>query len=132
MKQICQATALAMLVALAVLPSFATGLPPQRAQATHPVLGAAPLTTVPAVLQQPGSLQPIETAISPYPTGTCHTSCAGIVNGRRTFTTVYWESTESQCCSGTTNPCPAGTAPIGTNSFFPNQGDALACGPTVQ
>jgi hypothetical protein len=56
--------------------------------------------------------------------GTCRTFCTG----SGSFTTVNWQTTESQCCSGTVNPCPAGMTP-GSSSFTPNGGFARFCGP---
>jgi len=37
----------------------------------------------------------------------CQTSCANF--SAHTFTVVTTQATESQCCSGTYNPCPAGS-----------------------
>lgn len=56
--------------------------------------------------------------------GTCRTFCTG----SGSFTTVSWQTTESQCCSGTVNPCPAGMTPGGA-SFTPAGGFARFCGP---
>ncbi|HEX3553506.1 MAG TPA: hypothetical protein VIA62_09785 [Thermoanaerobaculia bacterium] len=59
--------------------------------------------------------------------GTCRTTCFNFT--AHTITTVSWQTTESQCCSGTINPCPAGTTST-TSSFTPNGGVAKLCGPS--
>lgn len=49
------------------------------------------------------------------PTGICTTYCS---NGSG-FTTVNWQTNQSQCCSGTPNVCPAGYTRT-TASFLPS------------
>ncbi|MBW8873967.1 MAG: hypothetical protein JF614_03315 [Acidobacteria bacterium] len=56
--------------------------------------------------------------------GTCRTTCVG----SGSFTTASWQTTESQCCSGTVNPCPPGMTP-GASSFTPAGGFARFCRP---
>jgi len=62
-----------------------------------------------------------------FPTnGTCRTTCYNPTT--QTIIQVNWPSTESQCCSQTVNPCPAGSSPT-LYAFFPNSGFAKLCGP---
>lgn len=56
--------------------------------------------------------------------GTCRTTCHNSSTG--TITQVSWFTTESTCCSGTVNPCPAGTDPT-FSSFQPTGGFAMVC-----
>lgn len=63
-------------------------------------------------------------AILPPPNGTCRTICYN--PSTQTISQVSWSTTESVCCSGTVNPCPAGSVPR-TSSFQPNGGFARLC-----
>jgi hypothetical protein len=56
--------------------------------------------------------------------GICHTVCINPTT--HTFTTVNWSTTEQECCSGTFNPCPAGSNP-GAVSFQPTGGSTRRC-----
>jgi hypothetical protein len=60
--------------------------------------------------------------INPY--GTCRTTCYN--PSTQTISQVNWYTTESTCCSGTVNPCPAGTNPT-FSSFQPTNGYAMVC-----
>lgn len=44
--------------------------------------------------------------------GTCRTRCT---KSGSLPTSVTWTTTAQDCCSGTTNPCPAGYTPIPTS-----------------
>lgn len=61
---------------------------------------------------------------APAPFGTCRTFCTG----GGSFTTVIWTTSQSQCCSLSANPCPAGMTPGGA-TFQPAGGLARFCGP---
>jgi hypothetical protein len=56
--------------------------------------------------------------------GICTTFCYNAAT--HTLSQVSWQTTQSQCCSGTFNPCPPGTTPGGA-SFQPNGGFARLC-----
>ena len=56
--------------------------------------------------------------------GTCTTYCYNSTT--HTLSQVNWQTTESQCCSGTVNPCPPGSTPRSA-SFLPNGGAARLC-----
>ncbi|HEY0555283.1 MAG TPA: hypothetical protein VGG20_13550 [Thermoanaerobaculia bacterium] len=56
--------------------------------------------------------------------GTCKTFCTNPAT--HTFSQVSWYTTETQCCNGSVNPCPAGTTP-GGSSFQPTSGFARLC-----
>ena len=56
--------------------------------------------------------------------GICHTTCFNSTT--HTITSVNWQTDEKTCCSGTVNPCPAGTI-MTTASFTPNGGFARFC-----
>ncbi|HEY2294718.1 MAG TPA: hypothetical protein VGM86_28790 [Thermoanaerobaculia bacterium] len=60
------------------------------------------------------------------PNGTCRTICYN--PSTQTISQVSWFTTESTCCSGTVNPCPAGSVPR-TSSFQPTGGFTKLCGP---
>ncbi|HEY8020034.1 MAG TPA: hypothetical protein VIH93_02980 [Thermoanaerobaculia bacterium] len=78
---------------------------------------AAPLlaVTAPAVASSAASASAPVWLTQFLPTGTCTTYCS---NGSG-FTTVNWQTTQSQCCSGTQNFCPAGYTPRAA-SFLPS------------
>lgn len=56
--------------------------------------------------------------------GTCTTYCTDPTT--HTLSTVTWYTTESQCCGGSVNPCPAGDT-RGGGSFQPTNGFARLC-----
>jgi hypothetical protein len=56
--------------------------------------------------------------------GICKTFCTNPAT--HTFSQVSWYTTETQCCNGSVNPCPAGTTP-GGSSFQPTSGFARLC-----
>jgi hypothetical protein len=56
------------------------------------------------------------------PLGSCQTTCYKGLS----HTSVYWGATLSQCCSGGTNPCPAGYFPAGS-SYAPPAGNFMGC-----
>ena len=58
--------------------------------------------------------------------GTCRTICFN--PSTITISQVSWFTDETTCCSGTVNPCPAGTVPR-TSSFQPTGGFTKLCGP---
>jgi hypothetical protein len=58
----------------------------------------------------------------PPPTGICSTFCVGPSGWK----TVNWSTTQSICCSGTVNPCPAGMTPT-SSSFKLSGGNAVFC-----
>jgi hypothetical protein len=71
------------------------------------------------------ALASFATARGAFPqNGTCTTFCYNPTT--HTLSQVNWQTTESQCCSGTFNPCPPGTTPRGA-SFLPNGGFARLC-----
>jgi hypothetical protein len=71
------------------------------------------------------TLASFATARGAFPqNGTCRTTCFNPTT--HTITQVSWQTTESVCCSGTVNPCPAGTTPT-VSSFLPNGGFARLC-----
>jgi hypothetical protein len=59
------------------------------------------------------------------PYGTCRTFCYNPSTGTRTQ--VSTQTTQSQCCSETYNPCPPGATPGGNSSFTPDGGVAGLC-----
>jgi hypothetical protein len=73
------------------------------------------------------ALASFATARGAFPqNGTCRTTC--VTRTPPSITTVSWQTTESVCCGGTVNPCPAGTTPT-SSSFLPNGGFERFCGP---
>jgi hypothetical protein len=60
----------------------------------------------------------------PTTNGTCHTICINPVT--HTVTPVSRSTTEQECCSGTVNPCPAGSNPTAV-SFQPAGGSLRRC-----
>ncbi len=104
------APALAACLLLSTLPFGASRL----AAAPSAASPAAPAVAAPAPA-------PVWLAFPQY--GTCRTVCVIAGGG---ITVVPWSATESQCCSGAVNPCPAGSTPS-TSSFTPNGGFARIC-----
>lgn len=70
------------------------------------------------------ALTALSTANAQLP-GTCRTRCS---TGAPPFTTVTWSASESACCSGTRNPCPAGSTPV-FSTWAPYGGLQQICGP---
>lgn len=58
--------------------------------------------------------------------GTCQTRCR--IPGTLPLTIVNWTTSESICCSGTVNPCPAGSTPL-FSSYTSYGGVPELCGP---
>lgn len=56
--------------------------------------------------------------------GNCHVIC--INSTTHAFTSITYFTTESACCSGSFNPCPAGSTP-GARSFQPLNGSLQRC-----